>query len=76
MFENVCRHFLGDEEAENYGEIVQELISLHSAVVCDMSFETSFSAFSFGFLFPWKLGAVSHEHGETFHQDISQIDKE
>jgi hypothetical protein len=44
--------------------------------------ETSFCAFSFGILcllvwnfFPENLGAVSHEHGEMFHQDISQLDK-
>jgi len=24
--------------------------------------------------FPENLGALSHEHGEWFHQDISQID--
>ena len=30
-FENICRKFLGSEKAENYGEIVLELISSYSA---------------------------------------------
>jgi hypothetical protein len=33
-FESVCRNFLGTEKAENYSEILQELISSYSAVGC------------------------------------------
>jgi hypothetical protein len=36
-FENVCRNFLDNEKAENYSEIVQELISSYSALGCNMS---------------------------------------
>jgi hypothetical protein len=42
-FENIFRNFLGKEKAKNFREIVQELISWHSAI------ETSFSAFHCGF---------------------------
>ena len=35
-FENICRIFLGTEKAENYSEIVQELISPYSATGCIM----------------------------------------
>jgi hypothetical protein len=31
-FENVCRKFLGNEKAENFSEIVKELISSFSAM--------------------------------------------
>jgi hypothetical protein len=32
VFENVCRNFLGIENTENYSEILQQIISSHSAV--------------------------------------------
>jgi hypothetical protein len=34
--ENVCGTFLGNEKAENYSDIVQDLISSYSAVGCHM----------------------------------------
>ena len=34
--------FLGNEKAENYNEIVHDLISLHSAMACDMSLKLLF----------------------------------
>jgi hypothetical protein len=37
--------------------------------------ETPFSAFLFGFFSPENMGAISDEHGERFHQDVSQIKK-
>ena len=36
-FENVCRNFLGNGKAENYSEIVHELISSYSAMGCNVS---------------------------------------
>jgi len=36
-FETVRRNSLGNEKAENYNEIVQELISPYSATGCNMS---------------------------------------
>jgi hypothetical protein len=46
-FETVCRKYLDNEKAENYSEIVQELISPYSAtgVTCHHVIETSFSSF-------------------------------
>jgi hypothetical protein len=40
--ENVCGNFLGNEEAENYNEIVQQLISSYSAMGCNMSLRLRF----------------------------------
>jgi hypothetical protein len=47
-----ARNFLGNKKAENYSEIVQELISSSNA-------KTSFSTFPFGFSSPENMGAVS-----------------
>jgi hypothetical protein len=35
--ENICRDFLGNKKAENFGENVQELILLYSAIGCNTS---------------------------------------
>ena len=69
-FENICRNFLGKEKAENYREIVQELISSHSAMGCSMSLKLNFLYSHLDF-FPENTTAVSDEHGESFHQDSS-----
>jgi hypothetical protein len=42
-FENVCRNFLCNENAENYSAVVQELISSYS----NISSKLHFSAFLF-----------------------------
>ena len=59
---------------ENYSDILQELISSNSALVCKVSLKLHFLPSHFDF-FPENLGAMSLEHGERVHQDISQIDK-
>ena len=41
-FENVCRNFLGNENAENYSEILLELISSYSSIGCNMSLKLHF----------------------------------
>jgi hypothetical protein len=57
-FENVCRNFL-DKKAENYGETVQELISSHSAVGCNMSVKLHFLHFHFdNFFKTWEPSPV------------------
>jgi hypothetical protein len=59
---------------ENYSAIVRELISSHGAMGCNMSLELNFPYSHLDF-FPEKVEAISDEHGETFHQDISQLEK-
>jgi hypothetical protein len=63
--ENVCSTFLGNEKAENYSDIVQELISSYSAMVCNKSLKVHFLHSHLDF-FPVNMGAVSDEHGENF----------
>ena len=74
-FENVCRNFLGNENAENYSEILLELISSYSSIGCNMSLKLHFLNYILDFFFPENMAAVSDELGEIFHQDISQVGK-
>ncbi len=73
-FASVCHNFLGNEKVEHYAEIVEELLSSYEALGCNMSLKIHFLHSHLDF-FPDNLGAVSDEHGERFHQDISQMEK-
>jgi hypothetical protein len=42
LFENVCRIFIGSEQAGHYSEIMQKLISSYSAVGCNVSLKIHF----------------------------------
>jgi hypothetical protein len=55
-FENYCRNFLGNEKAENYSEIVQELIPSYSVAGCNMSLKLLFLHSHF----------ISSKHGSCF----------
>ena len=71
---NVCVNFLGNLKAENYKELVENLLSAHQAMRCDMSFEIHFLHSHLNF-FPLNQGALSDGHGERFHQDISTMEE-
>ncbi|UYV78509.1 hypothetical protein LAZ67_16001816 [Cordylochernes scorpioides] len=73
-FRNVCKNFLGNVMAENYRDLVNELLLSYKALRCNMSLKIHFLHSHLDF-FPENLGAVSDEHGERFHQDISSIKK-
>jgi hypothetical protein len=72
-FENVHRNFLGNEKVENYGEILQDLISSYSAVGCSISLNLHF--LHSWIFFSDNMGVVSNEQGKRFHQNISQMEK-
>ncbi|UYV69023.1 hypothetical protein LAZ67_6002057 [Cordylochernes scorpioides] len=74
FFRNVCKHFLGNVKAENYSDLVNELLLSYKALGCNMSLKIHFLHSHLDF-FPDNLGAVSDEHGERFHQDISSMEK-
>jgi hypothetical protein len=63
VFQNVCRNVLGNEKAENCSETVQQLISSHSAIGCNMSLKLRFLLSHLDF-FSENMTAVSDEHGE------------
>ena len=68
--QDLSRHL---KQAKNYSEILQELIPSYSAKGCNMSLKLNFMHSGLEFFFPPEnTGAVSEEHGESFHQGISQ----
>jgi hypothetical protein len=73
-FKNVTKHFVGNIKAENFQDIVRELLDSYQALGCNMSLKIHFLQSHLD-LFPGNLGAVSDEHGERFHQDIASIEK-
>ncbi|UYV64369.1 hypothetical protein LAZ67_3000426 [Cordylochernes scorpioides] len=73
-FRNVCKNFLGSVKVENYRDIVNDLLLSYKALGCNMSLKIHFLHSHLDF-FPDNLGAVSDEHGEMFHQDISSMEK-
>jgi hypothetical protein len=62
--------FSGNRKAENYHEIVSDLLRTYKAIGCNMSLKVNQLDF-----FSENLGAVSDEHGERFHQDIYNMEK-
>jgi hypothetical protein len=73
-FKGVCSNLLGNNKADNYQEIVKRLLQSYEAMGCNMSLKIHFLHPHLDF-FPQNLGAVSDEHGERFHQDISVMEK-
>ncbi|UYV78673.1 hypothetical protein LAZ67_16002341 [Cordylochernes scorpioides] len=71
---NVCKNFLGSVKVENYRDIFNDLLIFYKALGCNMSLKIHFLHSHLDF-FPDNLGAVSDEHGERFHQDISSMEK-
>jgi hypothetical protein len=67
-FKNVTKSVLGNYKAENYHEIVSNLLIAYKAMGCNMSLKVHFLDSHLDF-FLENLGAVSDEHGERFHQD-------
>ena len=73
-FKFVVKVFLGNRRAENYDEFVNNLLQSYQKLGCSMSLKTHFLHPHLDF-FPENCGAVSDEHGEGFHQDISSMEK-
>jgi hypothetical protein len=73
-FKNVTKSFLGNRKAENYHEIVSHLLTAYKPMGCNMSLKVHFLDSHLDF-FPENLGAVSDDHRERFHQDISNMEK-
>jgi hypothetical protein len=71
---NVTKSFLGNHKAENYHETGSDLLTAYKAMGCNMSLKVHFLGSHLDF-FSENLGAVSDEHGERFHQDISNMEK-
>lgn len=72
-FEAICTGFLGNAKAENYTEIVHELLDAFKSLGCKMSLKMHFLHSHLEY-FPENLGSLSDEQGERFHQDIVEME--
>ena len=66
--------FLGNRKAENYHDLVDNLLSSYKKLGCRMSLKIHMLHSHLDF-FPENLGATSDEQGERFHQDINSTKK-
>lgn len=73
-FKNVVEIFLGNYSWPFYIQLVDTLPTAYKTMKCNMSLKINFLHSHLDF-FPENLGAVSEEHGESFHQDISTMKK-
>jgi len=65
---------LGNRRAQNYEELVNKLFQSYQRLGCNMSLKIHFLHSHLDFS-PENCSAVSEEHGERFHQDISSMEK-
>ena len=70
---DVIECFLGSHRAENYQNIISNLLQKYKEMGCRMSLELHFLSSHFDF-FPPSLDDVSDEHDERFQQDISLME--
>ena len=73
-FKSIFAKFLGNRRAEDYDIAVNELLKTYRKLGCNMSLKIHFFHFHLDF-FPSNCGAMSDEHGERFHQDISAMER-
>ena len=73
-FKNVSNNFLGNFKAENFEELVENLMDSYKQLGSNMSLKMHFLNSHLDF-FPPNCGDVSDEHGERFHQDISVMEQ-
>jgi len=73
-FRLVSANFLGNSRAENYKELIEDMLSLCHKLGCNMSLKIHMLHSHLDF-FPDNCGMVSDEHGERFHQEIATMEK-
>jgi len=73
-FKFVVKGFLGNRRAQNYEELVNNLLQSYQKLGCNMSLKIHVLHSHLDF-FPENVGAVSDEHGEHFRKDISSMEK-
>ena len=73
-FKGVVEGFLGNNRADNFQELIEELIASYRCVGCRMSLKMHYLHSHLEFFKP-NLGAVSEEHGERFHQDMQAMER-
>jgi len=71
-FREVVTGFLGNRRADNYEDLVEELLSSYQKLGCNMSVKIHFLSSHLDF-FLENCGSVCDEHGEHLHQDIAAM---
>ena len=70
----VTQNFPGNRKAENYQELVGDILSKFKDLDVKMSIKVH-HLFSHLDSFPTKLDNLSEKHGERFHQDINVMEE-
>ena len=70
-FRVVSANFLGNIRAENYKELIEDMLSLYHKLGCSMSLRIHMLHSHLDF-FPDNCGIISDEHGERFHQKLQR----
>jgi hypothetical protein len=73
-FRLVSTNFLGNIRAENYKELIEDMLSLYHKLGCSMSLKIHMLHSHLDF-FPYNCGMVSNEHGKHFYQEIAMMEK-
>lgn len=72
-FVSVVQNFLGNRKADNYNQVVNEMLDNFRSLGCNMSVKLHY-LHSHLDRFPENLGDFSEEQGERFHQDIKTME--
>ena len=72
-FKSVCSGFLGNTRVPDYQACIEKLLKPYDDMGCRMSLKIHFLHSHLNF-FPSNFRAVSDEHGERFHQDITNME--
>ena len=74
VFADVVNNLLGNKKADNYMEIVNELLAFFELHGCNMSTKIRFLLSQLDKL-PINLGDLSDKQGERFHQGIEVMEE-
>ena len=69
----VVQNFLGNHKAENYTDLVRNMLSSFKDLGCRMSIKVHYLHSHLN-RFPENLGDLSEEQGERFHQDLRTME--
>lgn len=72
-FEALVNNFLGNYRSPNYLQTIMDLLKNYEKIGAHLTLKLHFLK-SHADFFPDNMGAFSDEHGERFHQDISDIE--
>jgi hypothetical protein len=73
LFVLVVKNFLGNKKADNYTQLVEDMLFRFNRLGCNMSVKVHY-LHSHLDRFPENLGDLSEEQGKRFHQDIKTME--